>query len=40
MKSHINSGTKVQRSIIIILDSCGIGALPDAAKYGDITEHL
>lgn len=21
--------------IIIILDSCGVGALPDAARYGD-----
>ena len=23
------------RVVIIVLDSCGIGALPDAARYGD-----
>jgi len=34
LKSHFNSG-KVHRAIIIILDSCGIGALPDAPQYGD-----
>jgi phosphopentomutase len=25
----------VQRAVIIILDSCGVGAAPDAASYGD-----
>jgi phosphopentomutase len=28
--------TRVDRSIIIVLDSCGIGALPDAPRYGDV----
>jgi phosphopentomutase len=37
MKSHteVNSSTEVRRVIIIVLDSCGIGALPDAGQYGD-----
>lgn len=26
-----------KRAIIIVLDSCGVGALPDAAKYGDVS---
>lgn len=25
----------VQRVLVIVLDSCGVGALPDAARYGD-----
>ena len=29
------AGPRFDRAIIIVLDSCGIGALPDAARYGD-----
>lgn len=35
MNIYIKGSTEAQRAIIIILDSCGIGALPDAAQYGD-----
>jgi phosphopentomutase len=29
------SSTKVDRVVLIVLDSCGCGAAPDAAEYGD-----
>ncbi len=28
-------GTSPDRILVIVLDSCGVGALPDAARYGD-----
>lgn len=27
---------KMRRVVLIVLDACGVGALPDAAKYGDV----
>ena len=27
---------KMRRVVLIVLDACGIGELPDAAKYGDV----
>ena len=27
--------TRVERVVIVVLDSCGVGELPDAARYGD-----
>lgn len=30
------SGVGVKRVVLITLDGCGIGALPDAARYGDV----
>jgi len=27
--------TQTERVLVIVLDSCGVGALPDAARYGD-----
>ena len=31
----VDSGVNSKRAIIIILDACGVGELPDAAQYGD-----
>ena len=28
-----------KRAIVIVLDSAGIGALPDAAEFGDVGAH-
>ena len=27
--------SSIQRAVIIVVDSCGVGAAPDAADYGD-----
>ena len=27
---------KMRRVVLIVLDACGIGELPDAAEYGDV----
>ena len=27
----------IRRAIIIVLDSLGVGEMPDAAKYGDLS---
>ncbi len=29
------SGTAARRAVVVVLDACGVGALPDAADYGD-----
>jgi phosphopentomutase len=29
------SGTGARRAIVLVIDACGVGALPDAALYGD-----
>lgn len=34
-----NQPAKIQRVILIVLDGVGIGALPDAARYGDSAAH-
>jgi phosphopentomutase len=34
-EDRISQNIQAQRAIVIVLDSCGIGALPDAARYGD-----
>src|SRR6476659_2009918 len=31
----MGSATKIDRVVLIVLDSCGCGAAPDAARYGD-----
>ncbi len=31
--------SKMQRAIVMVLDSVGIGELPDAAAYGDVGSH-
>ena len=44
----IRSGTAMRRAFVVVLDACGVGALPDAADYGDagtntlghLAEHL
>lgn len=33
---RISHNSQIRRVIAIVLDSCGIGALPDAARYGDV----
>jgi phosphopentomutase len=35
MEDYIDRSGRIERVIVIVLDSCGIGALPDAAQYGD-----
>ena len=31
--------TTVKRIFLIVLDSCGAGAMPDAAQFGDVGVH-
>ena len=35
MKPNIYRDTKIKRVFLIVLDSCGIGEMPDAARFGD-----
>ena len=35
MNIQTKGRVRIHRTIIIVLDSCGVGALPDADKYGD-----
>jgi phosphopentomutase len=35
MDEHMRYTGNIERVIVIVLDSCGIGALPDASQYGD-----
>ncbi len=29
------NGTQARRAVVLVIDACGVGALPDAAAYGD-----
>ena len=33
--SHAAPATRARRAFVVVLDACGVGALPDAADYGD-----
>src|SRR5438067_3820611 len=35
MASNLQRGAGVGRFVILVIDSCGAGALPDSAEYGD-----
>jgi phosphopentomutase len=35
LRSDAGAGAGMSRAVVVVLDACGVGALPDAADYGD-----